>query len=154
MRHLLLAVLISMAAVLAGAQQLNLPPGQWWENERLAEHIGLTDDQRGSIRDLVYEHAHRMIDLRAAVEKSELELAGLVRDPEFTDAAARSAFGGLVTARTALEKERFEMLLAVRGVLTSEQWVKIQEMRERLRRNRDRPEGERPRWREAPPPGG
>lgn len=155
MRHLLLALVIMTASVVVDAQDVNLPPGKWWENERLADRIGLSAEQKEAIRTLVYEHAYRMIDLNAGVKRSELELANLVADPEFEHAAARAAFNGLVTARTALERERFEMLLAVRGVLTAEQWAQIQEIRREVRRGRERPEGPPPaRWRDPPPPNG
>ena len=152
MRRVLLASLMMWGAVTVGAQELNLPPGKWWENERLAERIGITGEQKDAIRGLVYEHAHRMIDLRAAVEKSELDLAALVATPDFDDDAARAAFNALVASRTSLERERFEMLLSVRGVLTADQWLQIQEIRREFRRDRERREGQRPRWREAPPP--
>lgn len=155
MRHLLLALVIMTGSVVVDAQDVNLPPGKWWENERLADRIGLSAEQKEAIRTLVYEHAYRMIDLNAGVKRSELELANLVADPEFEHAAARAAFNGLVTARTALERERFEMLLAVRGVLTAEQWAQIQEIRREVRRGRERPEGPPPaRWRDPPPPNG
>jgi len=148
-------LVIMTASVVADAQDVNLPPGKWWENERLADRIGLSAEQKEAIRTLVYEHAYRMIDLNAGVKRSELELANLVADPEFEHAAARAAFNGLVTARTALERERFEMLLAVRGVLTAEQWAQIQEIRREVRRGRERPEGPPPaRWRDPPPPNG
>ncbi len=152
MRHLSLALLILMGSFAVGAQDFNLPPGKWWENERLAERIGLTDEQKGAIRDLVFEHAHRMIDLHADVKRAELELASLVAAPDFENPAARTAFAGLVEARATLEKERFEMLLAVRGVLTAEQWLQIQEIRREFRRNRDRPQGGQRPFR--PPNGG
>ena len=111
------------------------------EDERLGARIGITAEQRVEIRDLVYEHARRLIDLTAAVRRSELELARVVEPPDFDPAAARRAFGGLQEARRALENQRFEMLLAVRGVLTAEQWVMIQELRRAQRRDRERPLG-------------
>ena len=154
MRHLLLACLLLTGSAMVGAQDANLPPGKWWENERLVERIGLTDVQKDAIRNLIYEHAHRMIDLNANVKRSELELANLVASADFEDSAARTAFDGLVAARATLEKERFEMLLAVRGVLTAEQWVQIQEIRREFRRTRDRPQGQPPRWREPRAPTG
>ena len=44
-----------------------------------------------------------------------------------------------------LENERFEMLLAVRQVLTAEQWRKIQDMKQRIQQNRaQRQPGRRP----------
>lgn len=154
MRHLLLACLIVTGAGVAGAQDVNLPPGKWWENDRLAERIDLAVEQKDAIRTLVYEHAHRMIDLNANVKRSELELANLVASADFEDSAARKAFNGLVEARATLEKERFEMLLAVRGVLTADQWMQIQEIRREFRRGGERPQGQPPRWREPRAPSG
>ena len=147
MKRVMLAILACAAASSALATDLDLPPGRWWEGERLGVRIGLTDEQRAEIRDLVYEHARRMIDLTAAVRRSELELARVVEPPDFDPAVARRAFGGLQDARRALEDQRFEMLLAVRGVLTAEQWVMIQELRRDQRRDRERREG-------PVPPGG
>jgi Spy/CpxP family protein refolding chaperone len=149
MRRLLLTILAVASAISSFATDLDLPPGRWWEDERLGARIGLSDEQRAEIRELVYEHARRMIDLTAAVRRNELELARVVEPPGFDAAAARRAFGGLQEARRALEDQRFEMLLAVRGVLTAEQWVMIQELRRAQRRDRDRPlrplqPGERP----------
>ncbi len=154
MKRIMTVVLILASVGIARAQEFNLPPGKWWENERLATHIGLTEAQREQIQTLVYEHAHRMIDLNANIKKAELELANLVANSDFEAAAARSAFAGLQHGRRALESERFEMLLAVRGVLTSEQWQAIQEVRRRIRQNReqDGPGGQRPRFGNSPPP--
>jgi len=153
MRNIALTLLVLVLAVTAGAQDLNLPPGKWWDNERLAERLELTDAQREQIRTQVYEHAHRMIDLNAGVKKAELELVNLVANADFEAAAARVAFAGLQDARRALESERFEMLLAVRGVLTDEQWQEIQEIRRQFRRSheQDGPPGQRPRRRDVPP---
>ena len=155
MKRLMLVILACAAAISAAATELDLPPGRWWEDERLGARIGLAAEQRAEIRDLVYEHARRMIDLTAAVRRSELELARVVEPPDFEPAAARRAFAGLQEARRALEDQRFEMLLAVRGVLTAEQWVTIQELRRAERREREGrpgpiPPGERPPGGEPP----
>lgn len=153
MRRLLLTLLAVASAISSFATDLDLPPGRWWDDERLGARIGLSDEQRAEIRKLVYEHARRMIDLTAAVRRNELELARVVEPPGFDAAAARRAFGGLQQARRALEDQRFEMLLAVRGVLTAEQWVTIQELRRAQRRDRERPLGPVPPA-ERPPRGG
>jgi len=141
----LLALAVSGSAT---AADLNLPPGKWWENERLASRIGLTDEQKEEITSLVYDHALKMVDLSAAVKRSELEMANLVRQASFNDDDVRAAFAAFQAARQKLELERFEMLLAVRGVLTTEQWVQIQDIMQDVRRRRQqeqRPEqGQRP----------
>jgi Spy/CpxP family protein refolding chaperone len=138
MKRMIVTLVMLSVASMAAAQEFNLPPGKWWENERLATAIDLTDDQREQIRERVYAHAHRMIDLKADVQKAELELVNLVMNSDFEADTARKLYVDLQKARQALEMERFEMLLGVRGVLTDEQWQKIQEIRRRFRDSRDR----------------
>jgi Spy/CpxP family protein refolding chaperone len=153
-RNLTLIGILLMSGWL-GASDFELPAGRWWENERLIERIGLTPDQRQQIGDLVYEHAHRMIDLNAGVKRAELDLAKLVGQPEFAPDQVRAAFADFQRARQALERERFEMLLSVRGVLSSEQWLQIQDIRRELRRRKWQSEDGPPRPRGdqyGPPP--
>ena len=144
MRRLVAAMLVAVGAATVAADDLEMPPGRWWDNERLVERIDLTGEQRERIRDLVYRHARRMIDLTAAVKGAELELANVVEPPAFEADAARRAFARLQEARRELEHERFEMLLALRGELSADQWVEVQQLRRELRRHRDRPPGDGP----------
>jgi Spy/CpxP family protein refolding chaperone len=136
MRRAILTVVALAFCTAIGANEFNLPPGKWWENERLSQRIGLSSEQREQIDELVYDHAHRMIDLNADIKRTELELANLVGQPEFDSDRVRTAFSAFQQARHALEMERFEMLLAVREVLSTEQWGLIQEMQKEMRRRR------------------
>jgi len=141
-----------LAAVLPlAAQELELPPGKWWEDQRLAERIGLSSEQQQKIRDLVYGGARRMIDLKAAVDLAGLDLAEVVNSSDFDPEAVRAAYAVFQNARHRLENERFEMLLDVRQVLTTEQWRKLQELKRRVQQMRgqqgrpgQRQPGERP----------
>jgi Spy/CpxP family protein refolding chaperone len=143
-RLLMIGALLAVAGSL-GAAEFDLPPGKWWENERLAKHIDLSPEQQQQISDKVYEHAIRMIDLEAAVKRTGLELANEVSRAEFKPDQVRAFFGEFQNARRALETERFEMLLSVRQVLSSEQWLEIQNVRQRMRQSRgDRPDEGRP----------
>jgi len=150
MKRTVISIAILLMTGWLAASDLDLPAGRWWENERLIEHIALTPEQRQRINDLVYEHAHHMIDLNASVKRAELDLAKLVGQPELAPDAVRAAFADFQRARQALERERFEMLLSVRGVLNSEQWLQIQDIRRELRRRQLRSEDGPPRGR---PPG-
>jgi Spy/CpxP family protein refolding chaperone len=136
--------------VTAAANGFDLPRGAWWEDDRLADFLALSDGQREEIRSRVYEHARRMADLNAEVRKAEIDLRQAVGSDDFDPQAVREAFAKFQDARHRLELERFEMLLGVRLVLTTEQWNRLQRARERLERMRDdRGEGRRP----AAPPG-
>jgi len=128
-------VVFAMAGWLS-ANELDVLPGKWWEDQRVADRIGLTEEQRGQISDVVFEHARRMIDLKADVDKAGLDLASSVDQRDFDPAPVRAAYAVFQTSRQKLENERFEMLLTVRQVLTYEQWQKTQELKRRVQQMR------------------
>jgi len=152
-------IIIAVLAVVGplAANDFDLPPGKWWENQRFINHVGLADEQQDQIREVVFAHARRMIDLKADVDKAGLDLAESVDQQDFDPAPVRAAYAVFQTARQKLENERFEMLLGVRQILTYEQWQKIEEIKRRMKQNRSqerrpgargegvqRPQGERP----------
>ena len=154
MKQTLIIIMVIVVAGPLAANDFDLPPGKWWENPRLVNHIGLADDQQDQIRGIVYQHARNMIDLKADVDTAGLDLADSVDQEEFDPAPVRAAYAVFQTARQKLENERFEMLLEVRLVLTYEQWRKIEEIKQRMKQKRSelrrpgpggqRPPGERP----------
>jgi Spy/CpxP family protein refolding chaperone len=158
MRKLIAAVLmVAAGGTTLWATEFDLPPGRWWDDQRLVERVGLSEVQQEQIGEIFYDSAQRMIDLSATVKKAGLQLAEVVDQKDFDPAAVRQAFAGFQVARQQLERERFEMLLSVRQVLTYEQWRKIQEIRRHIQRNRQqqdmqRPPGQRPSGQQ--PPGG
>ena len=137
--------------------EFNLLPGRWWEDPRFASRVGLSEEQQVQIREIIFAHARRMIDLKADVDKAGLDLASSVDQREFDPAPVRAAYSVFQTARQKLENERFEMLLEVRQILTYEQWQRIEEIKRRIQQNRQeqrrpgargqggqRPQGDRP----------
>ena len=131
----------------AAAQPLGVPPGRWWERPKVAEELSLQAEQRAKLDSVTLEHARTMIDLKAAVDKAELDLRVMAEGEPFDARAVRASFAALQQARLRLENERFEMLLKVREVLTAGQWARLKAMTSRLmekvRENRRGPEGER-----------
>ena len=96
-----------------------------------------------------------MIDLNAGLKKAELELGDLVDRDDFDPTAVRKSFGAYQAAKDKLENERFEMLLAVRGELTSDQWRSLLEIRRHLEQMREnRRPGTGPPGGARPPQGG
>lgn len=151
MKKTLIALVVLMAALPLAANEFDLPPGKWWENQRVIDHVNISAEQQEQIGGLVYAHARRMIDFKADVEKAGLDLSAVVNREDFDEQAVRASYATFQTARHKLENERFEMLVAVRMVLTTEQWQKMQELRQRIQQNRgqqrrpgQRPQGERP----------
>ncbi len=156
MKRRIIFIVVLLVAGPSMASELDVLPGKWWEDERVVNRMGLTDEQQEQIRDVVYEHARLMIDLKADFDKAGLDLAASVDQEVFDPVPVRAAHARFQTARQKLENERFEMLIEVRQVLTYEQWQKIQEIKRRIQQNREqrrpgargqndrRPPGERP----------
>jgi Spy/CpxP family protein refolding chaperone len=118
----------------AAAQGFGALGGRWWERPRVAAALGLSEEQKGKLEIAALASARTMIDLKAQVEKAELDLKVAADEPTLVVAKVRQAFQALQQARMRLDTDRFEMLLKVREVLTVEQWRKLQELkRERQR---------------------
>jgi Spy/CpxP family protein refolding chaperone len=118
------------------------PMGRWWERPRVAEQIGLTQEQTQKLEAITLDEAHALVDLKGAVQKAEIDLRAASDVEPFQPAKVREAFRVMQQARVKLETERFEMLLKVRQVLSADQWHKLHELlRERVRA-REREEGE------------
>lgn len=136
MKKLIVMLLILGVTGPVLANEFDLPPGKWWEDQRIVDRVGISAEQQSEIRDVVYERARKMIDLKADVDKVGLDLAAAVDRADFDASAVRSAYGAFQAARHKLENERFEMLLEVRQILSTDQWQKMQEIRRRVQQMR------------------
>ncbi len=126
------------------------PEGQFWNNPRIVERLKLTDDQRKAMDGILQEHRMTLIDLRANVEKAEVEMQPLMRADEPNESAILAQIDKIAQARAELEKGNARFLLAIRSKLTPDQWKQVQQFRES-----DRPQGGRGgQWehRQGPPP--
>lgn len=144
-RSLTVGALLLAASGTVWARDFRLPPGKWWENPTVVERIKLSDEQQAAIRDKVFDHALRMVDLKAQVERRELELADRVERSSFDPGQVRSAFQALQTARQRLETEHFELVIAIRQLLSPEQWQGLLNLHDEVRAQRpDRPREDLP----------
>jgi Spy/CpxP family protein refolding chaperone len=142
----MVAAALLLVAAGAMAQPLGVPQGRWWERPRFADELALSAEQKTQLETLTVENARGMIDLKAAVEKAELDLRAVAEAEPFDAAKVRAAFREVQQARSRLENERFESLLRVREVLNSEQWRRLRELtrdavRERVQERRGGPGG-------------
>jgi Spy/CpxP family protein refolding chaperone len=124
----IVAVGLVLAAGVAAAQPFDVPPGRWWERPFVAGRLALSPDQVKQLDSTTYAFARRMVDLKGAVEKAQIDLRATAEAEPFAPEKVREAFAVLQQARTRLEMERFDMLLKVREVLTPDQWSKLQEL--------------------------
>jgi Spy/CpxP family protein refolding chaperone len=139
--------------------------GRWWNSPEMIEKLKLTDEQRKAMDGILLQHREKLVDLKGAVEKAEIEMEPLMRDDQPNEAKIVAQIDKVAQARAELEKANARFLLALRGKLTPEQWKMVQAERanrgqeRRGWEKRDQRPGERRQGREGrpqmppPPPG-
>jgi Spy/CpxP family protein refolding chaperone len=100
--------------------------GKWWTNSTLVQKLGLNDTQAQKIEKIFQDHRTQLIDLRANVEKAEAVLEPLVEAEHPNEAQVTAQIDKIAQARANLEKSNAQMLLAIRQVLTTDQWKQLQ----------------------------
>jgi len=103
--------------------------GRWWNNPRIVERLKLSDEQRKSFDEILFQHRETLIDLRGSLAKAELELEPLIRDDQPNETRILAQIDKVAQSRAELEKANARYLLAIRGKLTPEQWKQVQEFR-------------------------
>ncbi len=103
--------------------------GRWWNNPKIVERLKLSDEQRKSFDDILFQHRETLIDLRGALEKAELELDPLIRSDQPNESKILAQIDKVAQARAELEKANARYLLAIRSKLTPEQWKQVQDFR-------------------------
>lgn len=109
------------------------PPGRWWMDPDLVQRLGLTADQQKRIDALFQQSRLKLIDLSAEVQKQEAILEPLLEADRPDEAQVLAQIDRVAQARADLEKANARMLLGFRGVLTLDQWKKLQAERPRGR---------------------
>jgi Spy/CpxP family protein refolding chaperone len=103
-------------------------PGKWWKDSELMRKIGVSDEQVQKIEKIFQDHRLNLIDLHAALEKQEAILEPLVEADQPDEAQVIAQIDKVAQARANLEKSNAQMLLAIRRVLTVDQWKKLRDL--------------------------
>jgi Spy/CpxP family protein refolding chaperone len=134
------------------------PQGRWWNDPAMVEKLKLSDDQRKAMDAILINHREQLVDMRAAVEKSELEMEPLMQDDVPNEARVLAQIDKIAQARAELEKANARFLLAIRAKLSPDQWKQLQAARaERMQRRGSGREGQPAGGatpQAPPPPGG
>jgi Spy/CpxP family protein refolding chaperone len=100
--------------------------GKWWKNSELVKKLGLSEAQVQQIEKTFQDHRMQLIDIRAALQKQELTMQPLVDAERPDEAKVTAQIDKVAQARADLEKSNAKMLLAIRRILTVEQWKQLQ----------------------------
>jgi Spy/CpxP family protein refolding chaperone len=131
---------IAMLLCLCGIGFAQPPRGfyPWWDRP-VAKDLDLTPAQMKQIRTNVRAYRGKLIELRAALERSELELQDVFDDEAIDQKKAYQAIENLAHARENLTRTFSEMALQLRLVLTQAQWKLLQKRRQELDAQKQKP---------------
>ena len=105
-------------------------PGAWWKDSEVVKTLGLSEAQVGQIEQAFFAYRLRLVDLRADLEKHELSLQPLLDADRPDEAKVVAQIDVITAARGKLEKENAMMMLAIRRVLSAEQWKRLQALQQ------------------------
>ncbi len=117
------------------------PGGKWWDNAEMVKRLGITADQQKKMDDVWQQSRLRLIDLSATMEKEEVIMEGLMKGPQLDDSKILPEVDRIAQSRAELEKANARLMLAIRHVLTPEQWEKLNEQSPRPRHEIPGPSG-------------
>ncbi|HNY42189.1 MAG TPA: periplasmic heavy metal sensor [Bryobacteraceae bacterium] len=103
----------------------------WWESP-LTRDVNLSEDQRVKIRDAIREFRPKLIDLRASMEKAEIETEEALNDDSFDQKRATDSIERLATVRGDMTRMMSQMSIRLRSILTAEQWKELQKKRQTM----------------------
>jgi len=101
---------------------------KWWKNTVLMKRFGVSDDQVQRIDNIFQDQHLRLIDLEADLQKQEAILEPMVEADQPEEAQVMAQIDKVAQARANLEKSNAQMLLAIRRVLTVEQWQQLRNL--------------------------
>jgi Spy/CpxP family protein refolding chaperone len=97
--------------------------------KRMQERLGLTQEQWEGIRAAVRGSREAARDDVAALRQARMELRVRMADPAVDPAALKAAAARVKELQGRLFDRRIETTLAVRNIMTAEQWEKWQSLR-------------------------
>ncbi|MGA2650000.1 MAG: Spy/CpxP family protein refolding chaperone [Terracidiphilus sp.] len=98
----------------------------WWNNQKMIDKLKLTDEQRKAMDATLLQHRATLIDLRASLQKAELNLEPLMSEDQPNESQILAQIDTVAQARAELEKANARFLLAIRSKLTPDQWKQLQ----------------------------
>jgi Spy/CpxP family protein refolding chaperone len=102
------------------------PFGTWWKNSDVVKELQLKQ-----IEETFVDYRLKLIDLRADLEKQETRLQPLLDADQPNEQQVSSQVDVVLAARAKLEKTSTMMMLAIRRVLSVEQWKKLRAIEHR-----------------------
>jgi heavy-metal resistance protein len=123
--------IIVLLLLAAGPLCAQMPKGMyaWWGRPEIRRDLNLTPQQQRQIQFTVRQFRPRLIDIRAEVEKAEIDLQAQFDHDPVDPAKTNQAIDRLISARSDLTRALSELSLKLRLVLNEQQWEQLQRRR-------------------------
>lgn len=121
-----------------GKESIGMPSGKWWKRPKVAEKIGITEEEKEKLDNMYYKHRYQIIDLQSQVQKERLELEQLLDRKDFNAKASIDHFAKLQKAHNTRAAERFRFLVQVRELLGLDRFQQLKEQVRKYRMERKR----------------
>ena len=126
-RKLIVIAAIATALVLLFALAYAQTPGQ--QRMKVTDKLNLTDEQINSLKDIQYNFQKAVIGLRADLQSSRLELRHLMMQENANQKEIANLVDKIGETQKKLLKQRVDRNLAMKSILTPEQFQKFMQMR-------------------------
>jgi Spy/CpxP family protein refolding chaperone len=125
----MLKILVPLAA-LAGAlfaqpSRPSVATQDWWRNPVAVNSLNLSEAQTKQLNSIQASYVNRLMDLRAAANKAENNLADVFKQAPSDELKAEAAEDDYVNAKASLTRELTRLSLKMRNVLTADQWLDL-----------------------------
>jgi Spy/CpxP family protein refolding chaperone len=129
--------MLTAAALPARAQLAEAPIGKWWKRPRVVEALQITPDQQTRLEAIFSKNRRGFIDLKADVEKRQIDLDELMQKKDSDPKRVSSAVDALEQSKLRLRKSHAMMVLEMREILTADQWKMLMDKMEDARQMRE-----------------
>lgn len=119
-------VTLLLLAPMAAAQ--TMPAGKWWKDPDIAKELQLTPGDVKQLDKLFVKSRRQMIELKNRVEKEQFEYQNLMESKTLDEAAVNRQLQKLEQARSELNEERSRFVVAVRKILGSDRFQRLQQI--------------------------
>jgi Spy/CpxP family protein refolding chaperone len=134
-RNLLAALLVVACASPLAAQTQAQGKFKWWQSDRYKTELMLTADQSKRLEEIFQNALPTLRSQMKALESAETELERLVQRGD--DSAVMAQVARVETSRAELNTSRTLMLLKMRRLLTTDQWIKFGALHKALEHERE-----------------
>ncbi len=135
---ILTAMVMGVLSTVALADDFNKPGAQGGPPPIPVKELNLSEEQQDKIADLRMDQREEMIDLRARLEKQELQLKKLQREDSPNQKKIHAQIDRIGATRVEMAKLRADHHLEVRALLSPEQQKQMKEFKRQDMRKHDR----------------